>query len=84
MIGERDRIAERLGTRPVVAAGEVASAFGLEAATPPSRAAAAIGARASIRLAAGDMDDLAGLEPIYVRAPRGLATAAAEAGIRWL
>jgi tRNA threonylcarbamoyladenosine biosynthesis protein TsaB len=62
----------------VVAPAEVAEAFGLSGARPPTRAAASIAAMAAQRLAAiPDGDDLATLEPTYLRAPRGLTASAA-------
>ena len=68
---------------PVVAAADVAAAFGLSDARRP-RAAVAIANRAAARLAAGGTpDDLATLEPIYVRAPRGV-TVTSEEPVRWL
>ncbi|MEO8245709.1 MAG: tRNA (adenosine(37)-N6)-threonylcarbamoyltransferase complex dimerization subunit type 1 TsaB [Chloroflexota bacterium] len=57
----------------LVAPVELAEAFGLSDTRPPHRAAAAVAARAAARLAddpAGD--DLRRLEPIYLRAPRGI------------
>jgi len=67
----------------VVAPREVSAARGLRAARGPDRAAAAIGWIAASRLAVGDVDDLAQLEPQYVRAPRGL-TPVTEASVQWL
>jgi tRNA threonylcarbamoyladenosine biosynthesis protein TsaB len=67
----------------VVAASEVATAFGLIAARPP-HAAAAIARRAAERLATDPAgDDLRTLEPIYLRAPRGVASESGEL-VRWL
>lgn len=82
-IGDAETIAERLGDRPVVASAEVAAAFGLARATAP-QAAAAIARRAAARLArdaAGD--DVRTLEPIYLRAPRGVEGEPTGA-VRWL
>ncbi len=68
---------------PLVAAADVAAAFGLPDARRP-RAAVAIANRAAERLSAGEgPDDLATLEPIYVRAPRGV-TVRSEEPVRWL
>jgi tRNA threonylcarbamoyl adenosine modification protein YeaZ len=59
----------------LTAPSELASAFGLVGTLPPHEAATAIA-----RLAAGRLgqdphgDDLAGLEPWYVRPPRGVAS----------
>jgi len=68
--------------RPMVAPAELATALGLGAARPPHRAAAALAAAAARRL--GDApagDDLARLEPAYLRAPRGVGQLPhAEAG----
>jgi tRNA threonylcarbamoyladenosine biosynthesis protein TsaB len=83
MIVERDAIAARLKTRKIVAPRELAKAFELADATPPA-AAAALARMAARRLAddpAGD--DLRRLEPIYLRAPRGLS-ATPKGEVRWL
>lgn len=82
VIGERARIEERLSGEPVVASSELADAFGLRNAVRP-RGAAVIARHAAARLAAGDPDDLARLEPLYLRAPRGLPDEAAGE-VRWL
>ena len=67
----------------VVAAAEVATAFGLIAARSP-RGAAAIARRAAERLRADPAgDDLRTLEPIYLRAPRGVTAESGEP-VRWL
>ena len=67
----------------VVAAEELASAFGLIAARRP-RGAIAIAPRAAARIAADPAgDDLRTLEPIYLRAPRGVAVESGER-VRWL
>ncbi|MBA2634375.1 MAG: tRNA (adenosine(37)-N6)-threonylcarbamoyltransferase complex dimerization subunit type 1 TsaB [Chloroflexi bacterium] len=69
--------------RPIVAGSDVATAFGLQGGIAP-RAAAAIARRGAVRLAAEPAgDDLATLEPIYVRAPRGVAAESGER-VRWL
>ena len=68
---ERDAIVDR--ARPLVAPLELAEAFGLSDTRPPHRAAAALVARAVARLAVDPAgDDLRRLEPIYLRAPRGI------------
>jgi tRNA threonylcarbamoyl adenosine modification protein YeaZ len=73
-IVDRDELAGRPG--PLVAAAELAAAFGL-ADTRPPRAAAAIATRAAGRLEEEpEGDDLRTLDPIYLRAPRGVASAA--------
>lgn len=71
------RIAER-ETLPraarLVAPAELAAAFGIAKALAPTRAASAVAAAAARRLASDPAgDDLARLEPRYLRAPRGLA-----------
>lgn len=71
-------------TEPVSAPAELAAAFGLAGALPPLRAAAAISRLASVRLAANpEGDDVATLEPAYLRLPRGLDRLPAEA-VKWL
>lgn len=83
LIGDAETIAERLGDRPVVAPAEVAAAFGLARATAP-RAATAIAQRAVERLARQPSgDNVRTLEPIYLRAPRGVEGEATGA-VRWL
>ena len=68
---------------PVVAASELATAFGLGDARRP-RGAIAIVARASARLATDPAgDDLRTLEPIYLRAPRGVPAESGER-VKWL
>ncbi|HEX7195669.1 MAG TPA: tRNA (adenosine(37)-N6)-threonylcarbamoyltransferase complex dimerization subunit type 1 TsaB, partial [Candidatus Limnocylindria bacterium] len=83
---EDPRIVDRdaLGSEAtVVAAAELASAFGLRDARPP-RAAAAIAHAAALRLGSERVgDDLGTLEPIYLRAPRGVATESGER-VKWL
>lgn len=67
----------------VVAPSELALAFDLAGARAP-RAAAAIARMAAARLASDPAgDDVARLEPIYLRAPRGV-TADGEGRVRWL
>lgn len=67
----------------VVAAEEVANAFGLPAAHRP-RGAIAITPRAAARITADPAgDDLQTLEPIYLRAPRGVPVESGER-VRWL
>jgi tRNA threonylcarbamoyl adenosine modification protein YeaZ len=82
-IADRDRLLELVGTSTVVASAELAEAFGFVTARAP-RGAPAIAATAAERLAADPSgDDLRRLEPIYLRAPRGVA-AESEATVRWL
>jgi tRNA threonylcarbamoyl adenosine modification protein YeaZ len=80
---DRDALGTELDGGPVVAAAEIAEAFGLPSARPP-RGARAIALAAARRLATDPAgDDLGRLEPIYLRAPRGV-TAVTEATVRWL
>jgi len=72
-----------LGASAVVAPSEVAVAFGLADARSPQRAAAALASMAAGRLMRDPRgDDLERLEPWYLRVPRGIGAAAAEAK-RW-
>jgi tRNA threonylcarbamoyl adenosine modification protein YeaZ len=80
LIADEATIRERLRERRVVAPAEVADAFGLPDAVPPRAAAAVIARRAQER---ADGDDVRGLEPAYVRAPRGLDAEPSEE-VRWL
>jgi len=82
LIADRDLIEDRLAAERVVAPAELADAFGLRNATSP-RGAGVIARMASTRFAAADADDLATLEPLYLRAPRGLSDDAAGE-VRWL
>ena len=83
VIVDREGLPGDLGGAVVVAPADVAAAFGLGGARGP-RAAAAIGRRAVARLAAEPGgDDLETLEPIYLRAPRGV-TNEAEGAVKWL
>jgi tRNA threonylcarbamoyladenosine biosynthesis protein TsaB len=70
---------EALGSAgPMVAPAELIEAFGLAGAVPPVRAAGAVARRAADRLREDPTgDDLARLEPAYLRTPRGMAQAAA-------
>lgn len=81
-IVDRDALPSGVRDHPVVAPVELAEALGLRGARPPHRAAAALAASAARRLAdAPDGDDLARLEPAYLRAPRGVGQLPhAEAG----
>ena len=66
----------------VTAPSELVPAFGLSGAVPPWEAAAAVARLAALRLRAEPRgDDLAGLEPWYLRPPRGVP--ASEAQSRW-
>lgn len=72
-IADRDDFGRLLGGRRAVASSELAETFGLEATTAPSHAAAAIARMAQDRLAlTPEGDDLSRLEPVYLRAPRGV------------
>jgi tRNA threonylcarbamoyladenosine biosynthesis protein TsaB len=72
-IADRDELPPAARSAPVVAPVELAEAFGLVGARPPYRAATALAARAGRQLAdAPAGDDLARLEPAYLRAPRGV------------
>jgi tRNA threonylcarbamoyladenosine biosynthesis protein TsaB len=57
----------------LVAPRELGDTLGLSHATSPDRAAAAVARLAAGRFAAGATDDLAALEPVYLRPPRGVA-----------
>ena len=83
VIVDRDSIDGALRNAAVVAADELADAFGLSAATGP-RGAPVIARHAAQRLAVDPAgDDVGRLEPIYLRQPRGVATRA-EGEVRWL
>lgn len=82
-IVDRDSVTSLPRDARIVAASELATAFGLEGAQSP-RAAAAVAAIAATRLEAEPAgDDLRTLEPLYVRAPRGLGTQS-EGEVKWL
>lgn len=78
-IADRDEVAT-LGR--VIAAAEIVEGFGLDDARAP-RGAGAIARAAAARMARGDGDDPRTLEPIYLRAPRGVAVQSREA-VKWL
>jgi len=64
---------------PCLAPAELAAAFGLATTRVPHRAAMAVAAAGAARLRLDPAgDDLARLEPAYVRAPRGLPPAVTE------
>ncbi|MGH2356522.1 MAG: tRNA (adenosine(37)-N6)-threonylcarbamoyltransferase complex dimerization subunit type 1 TsaB [Candidatus Limnocylindria bacterium] len=74
IIVDRDALADRTGTQTLVAPTELAAAFELTRTIPPSAAAAAVARTAAQRLSDDPGgDDLARLEPAYLRAPRGVA-----------
>lgn len=68
---------------PWLAPAELAAAFGLAGTHSPLRAAVAVAMAAATRLRLDPIgDDLARLEPAYLRAPRGLAPSDGEV-TRW-
>jgi tRNA threonylcarbamoyl adenosine modification protein YeaZ len=80
---DRDGLPAAVGAGPAVAPTELAEAFGLVGARPP-HGARAIARAAARRLAEEPSgDDLRRLEPIYLRAPRGVSVET-EATVRWL
>jgi hypothetical protein len=69
--------------RPMIVPSELAAAFGLDGSHPP-RGAGAIARRAAERLATEPAgDDVRTLEPIYLRAPRGVDAESSER-VTWL
>jgi tRNA A37 threonylcarbamoyladenosine modification protein TsaB len=81
--GERPEVVDRDAlagwTGLLVAPIELQEAFGLPNAVPPLRAAVAVARQAALRLQEAPAgDDLSRLEPAYLRAPRGVAQAAAD------
>lgn len=70
-------------SKRLVAPRDLALALGLTRSEPPDTAADAVARLAAERIAAGSTDDLARLEPVYLRPPRGLSEMAA-APITWL
>jgi tRNA threonylcarbamoyladenosine biosynthesis protein TsaB len=71
-----------IGGSLVAASSELAAAFGLAGALPPREAAGAVSRLGALRLGHDPRgDDLAALEPWYLRAPRGTTTV--EAVSRW-
>jgi tRNA threonylcarbamoyl adenosine modification protein YeaZ len=82
LVGAKE-LGEIVSDGPIVAPTAVLDAFGLSDARPPD-AAPAIAAIAARRLRGdGVGDDLATIEPIYLRAPRGV-TSVSEEPVRWL
>jgi len=64
-----------VGGSLLAAPSELASAFGLAGTLPPHEAAVAVARLAAERLSQDPRgDDLAGLEPWYLRPPRGIAS----------
>lgn len=83
-IAERDRLAEIIGDHPVVP-DELAAAFELGSSASPRRAAAALARLAAERLAATpEGNDVRTIEPIYLRAPRGVHDTPNEGRVTWL
>lgn len=83
VIADRERLPELIGDGIVVAPAELADAFGLGSVRPP-RGAPSMAVMAARRLASDPAgDDLRHLEPMYLRAPRGVS-AESEAKVRWL
>jgi tRNA threonylcarbamoyl adenosine modification protein YeaZ len=83
LIVDLEGLRGNLGGAVVVAPADVAAACGLDGARQP-RAGAAIARRAGARLEGEPRgDDLETLEPIYLRAPRGV-TNEAEGAVKWL
>lgn len=82
-IVDRYQLPDLVAGRSIVAPSELADAFALAAAVEPA-AAPAIAGLAAVRLrTTPEGDDLARLEPIYLRAPRGVTTST-EGAVRWL
>ncbi|HEX2141665.1 MAG TPA: tRNA (adenosine(37)-N6)-threonylcarbamoyltransferase complex dimerization subunit type 1 TsaB [Candidatus Limnocylindria bacterium] len=72
-IVDRDELPTDVKSSHVVAPVELAEALGLAAAVAPHRAASAVARQAVARMAIDPAgDDLAPLEPAYLRAPRGI------------
>jgi tRNA threonylcarbamoyl adenosine modification protein YeaZ len=80
---DREALPATIARATVVAPLELAAAFGIADAVAPERAAEAIARRAAERAAQGPADDLRTLEPLYLRAPRGLSDSG-MATVRWL
>jgi tRNA threonylcarbamoyladenosine biosynthesis protein TsaB len=83
-IVDRQELPSQAGVAAVVAPGELAEAFGLAGAVAPTSAAAAVGSIAAARLATDPGgDDLARLEPAYLRPPRGVGPLAHAEATPW-
>jgi tRNA threonylcarbamoyladenosine biosynthesis protein TsaB len=83
VIADAEGLGKRLGGRRVVAPTELAAAFGIPNAEVPRAAAAIARLAAERRRQNPGGDDLATLEPIYLRAPRGVPPEARGA-VTWL
>ena len=82
-IVEHDAVRAKLVEAVVVAPAELAASLALGGARPP-RGAGAIARRAAARLATDPAgDDVRRLEPIYLRAPRGVA-GEPQGTVKWL
>jgi tRNA threonylcarbamoyladenosine biosynthesis protein TsaB len=80
---DRDALPAVLSHAAVVSSSDLAHAFGIQGALAPEGAAESIARRAAERAERGSVDDLATLEPRYLRAPRGLS-GTQEGTVRWL
>jgi tRNA threonylcarbamoyladenosine biosynthesis protein TsaB len=81
---DADALAGRWRSEVVAAPGELAEAFGLAGARPPLDAAGAVARAAAERLASDPHgDDLARLEPRYLRLPRGIRAPDASEVMQW-
>jgi tRNA threonylcarbamoyladenosine biosynthesis protein TsaB len=83
LIADRDSLIERLEGTIVVAASELAEAFGIGGAHRPRGASAVARATAERLEVDPDGDDPRTVEPTYLRAPRGVVTEG-EGEVRWL
>jgi hypothetical protein len=82
-IVDRDQLPDLVADRSIVAPAELANGFGLAGAEEPAAGPAIAGLAAARLRATPEGDDLSRLEPIYLRAPRGVTTST-EAAVRWL
>ena len=83
VILDREALAGRVGGLTVVAPVELVESFALRTVHPP-RGAVSVARTAAARLADDPRgDDVRTVEPIYLRAPRGVATEA-DGEVRWL
>ena len=80
---DREALAGRVDGLTVVAPVELVESFALRTVHPP-RGAVSVARTAAARLADDPRgDDVRTVEPIYLRAPRGVATEA-DGEVRWL
>ena len=83
-IVDRDALPSEARAAPLVVPAELADAFGLSLTRDPTHAAASVAAMAGVRLASDPAgDDLARLEPAYLRPPRGLGQLTPSEGVPW-